>query len=155
MNSDPADLSQLADVVVPPPVPWWPPAPGWWILAAAALAASALLAGIAVRRYRQNAYRRAALAELAAIHAVTSAASAAAISAILKRATLVAYPRAEVASLTGSAWLTFLDRTGSSRDFTDGPAAALALVAVGGPVGGGAAILAAARRWVRHHRGAA
>jgi hypothetical protein len=152
VNNDPADLSHLADIMVPPPVPWWPPAPGWWILAAAALVASALLAWIALRRHRRNAYRRAALAELAAGGALANPTNAATVSAVLKRATLVAYPRAEVASLTGSAWLAFLDRTGSTRDFTDGPAAALAL-AVGGRVGDGAAILAASRRWVRRHRG--
>ena len=152
MIDDPADLSHLADIVVPSPMSWWPPAPGWWILAAAALAASALVAWVAVHRYRQNAYRRAALLELARVGTVASPANAVAVSAVLKRAALVAYPRAEVASLTGVAWLTFLDHTGSTRDFTGGSAAALARIAMGGPSGDGAAILAAARRWVKRHR---
>ena len=149
---DPADLSHLADIVVPPPVPWWPPAPGWWILGAALLAALAISGWSAIRRYRKNAYRRAALAELAAIGTVSSPASAAAVSAILKRVALAAYPRAEVANLTGAAWLAFLDRAASTTDFTRGPAAALAQAAYGAPLSDGEAVLAAARFFVTHHR---
>ena len=148
MSDDPADLSRLADIVVPAPVPWWPPAPGWWILGAAALVAGALLTWVAVRRHRRNAYRRAALVELAAIDTIANPRGVAAISAVLKRVALVAYPRTEVASLTGAAWLTFLDRTGATRDFTGGSMRAVP----GAPLGDGTAILVAARRWVKRHR---
>lgn len=129
------------------------PAPGWWILGAAVLVTSTLVVWAAIRRYRLNAYRRAALVELAAIGNTADAASAAAVSVLLKRTALAAYPRAEVASLTGNTWLTFLDRTGSTRDFTNGAAAALAAAAGGGPLGDGAAIRVAARRWIKCHRG--
>lgn len=152
MTSDPADLSNLRDIVMPPPVPWWPPAPGWWIVAAALAAALAILAVHMIRRYRHNAYRRAALAELAALDPVNEPARVLALSAILKRAALVAYPRAEVASLTGAAWMAFLDRTAGTDAFTKGPAAALERAAYGAPTGDGAAIVAAARRWVKRHR---
>ncbi len=30
MTSDPADLSNLRDIVLPPSISFWPPAPGWW-----------------------------------------------------------------------------------------------------------------------------
>ncbi len=126
---DPADLSRLADLTVPPPVPWWPPAPGWWILAAALVAALAILTSIAVCRYRRNGYRRAALAELAVIGAVADPTSAAAVSAVLKRVALVAYPRSDVAGLTGAAWLAFLDRAPATSHFASGPAANLTLAA--------------------------
>lgn len=152
MTGDPADLARLADIAVPPPVPWWPLAPGWWILGAAFVALIAILVVIAVGRYRQNAYRRAALAELSAIGAVTDPAGAAAVSAVLKRVALVAYPRHEVASLTGSAWSAFLDHAAATSDFTRGPAIGLERAAFGAPVGDGQAILTAARRWVRRHR---
>ena len=152
---DPADLSRLSDIVVPSPVPWWPLAPGWWILGAALLAFMAILVVVAANRYRSDAYRRAALAQLASIGTVTDPASAAAVSAVLKRVALVAYPRTEVASLTGSMWSAFLDRAAATTDFTSGPAAGLGRAALGGPVGDGAAIVAAARRWVRQHRRAA
>lgn len=149
---DQADLSHLADIVVPPPIAWWPPAAGWWILAAALIVAIGLLALAALRHHRRNAYRRAALAALDALGPVSDAAGAAAASAILKRAALAAYPRTEVASLTGSAWLAFLDRTAGTADFTRGPAAAIAQAPFGAPLGDSAALAAAARRWVVRHR---
>ena len=150
--SDPADLSNLRDIIVPPPVPWWPPAPGWWIVAAALLGMFAILVVRMMRHYRRNAYRRAALAELAALDPVNDTARVLALSAILKRTALVAYPRAEVASLTGTAWLAFLDRTVGTDAFTTGPGTALERAAYGAPTGEGAAIAAAARRWVKRHR---
>nr|WP_247897274.1 DUF4381 domain-containing protein [Azospirillum argentinense] len=153
---DPADLSRLADIVVPPPVAWWPPAPGWWIVAAALLAILTILGTALVARRRRNAYRRASLAELAAIGTVADPASAAAVSAILKRTALTAYPRTEVASLTGAGWLAFLDRTSGSQDFTKGPGTGLTRAAFGAPPsdgdGDGNAVAAAARRWVKRHR---
>ena len=53
--SDPADLSNLKDIVVPPEVPLWPPAPGWWILAVGCVAAGAILVAVVVDRHRRNA----------------------------------------------------------------------------------------------------
>lgn len=150
--SDPAELSNLRDIVVPPPIPWWPPAPGWWILAAAMIAALAILLTAMVRRYRRNAYRRAALVELAGLDPAGDPARVRAVSSILKRAALVAYPRREVAALTGTAWLAFLDRTGGTDAFSRGAGAALERAAYGGPAGDSTAILGAARRWVKRHR---
>jgi hypothetical protein len=155
MTGDPADLANLRDIAVPPPVPWWPPAPGWWILAAALLAAAAVLALRRLARWRADAYRRAALRELAALEAAAGSMPAgdlaASVSALLKRTALAAFPRTECASLSGAAWLDFLDRTGGA--FT-GPARLLPQLACGAPADAGAlpAILAAARRWISMHR---
>ena len=46
-------------------------------------------------------------------------------SALLKRVALTAYPRSDVASLTGEAWVAFLDRTLNSNDFSMGSGQAL------------------------------
>jgi len=149
---DQADLSHLADIVVPAAVSWWPPAPGWWIIGAALLVVLAILARHAYLHHRRNAYRRAAIAELSAIGSVADDTGLAAISSILKRAALVAYPRRDVASLTGADWLAFLDRSADTDDFTKGPAADLRQAALGARVEGGEAMLAAAHRWIARHR---
>lgn len=155
MSADPADLANLRDIVLPPPVSYWPPAPGWWILAAALLAVLALLVARAIVRHRHDAYRRQALRELKALPAPLDAKGAQSLSAILKRTALVAFPRADVAALTGTAWLRFLDKSGGMQAFETGPAARLAEIALGAP--GSAderAIRAAARDWIRRHRAA-
>lgn len=152
--SDPADLSNLRDIVVPPEVSLWPPAPGWWIVAAAIVASAAVLAAMAAVRYRRNAYRRAALVELTDVEHLPPSEAAQRITAVLKRAALVGYPRTEVAELSGEGWLGFLDRTGHTDAFTAGPARSLPALAFGGlcEVTNLPAIASAARAWVRDHR---
>lgn len=142
--SDPSDLSNLRDIVVPPEVALWPPAPGWWIVAAGCLAAAAILTAMAVAHRRRNAYRRAALDAL-------GTALPQDISAVLKRAAIAAWPRTEVAALTGPAWLAFLDHTGRTDAFTRGPGRDLETLAFGG-TGDAPAVSAAARDWLRRHR---
>ena len=68
------------------------------MVGAACLVAAGLAAAAIARRHRRNAYRREALREL-------EEADAADISAILKRTALVAFPREQVASLSGAAWM--------------------------------------------------
>ncbi|GGC79412.1 DUF4381 domain-containing protein [Chelatococcus reniformis] len=153
MSGDPADLSLLRDIAVPAPVAYWPPAPGWWILAAALTAVLLIGLAAALARYRRDAYRRQALAELDAIGPVTTPAAAQRLSAVLKRAALVAYPRQAVASLTGSAWLGFLDRTGGTDAFSRGAGRQLTAAALGaGAPADGTALARAARQWLARHR---
>jgi hypothetical protein len=138
--SDPSDLSNLRDIVAPLAVSWWPPAPGWWMVGAAVVIAAGFAVAAAIRHYQHNAYRREALLAL-------DTAQPADISAILKRAALVAFPREHVASLSGPAWLAFLDRTGGTR-FAN---TALASLTYGGS-GDKEAVLAEARHWIARHR---
>ncbi|QJE98832.1 DUF4381 domain-containing protein [Luteolibacter luteus] len=113
MNEDPTSLDRLHDLVVPPPAPWWPLAPGWWILLGfiAALVLGWLLKSFI--RWQKNRYRREALAML-------QDTPVAGLSALVKRVALSAWPREEVADLTGPAWLRFLDRTGGMNLFVAG-----------------------------------
>lgn len=106
MNSDPASLENLYDIVEPPPVPWWPPAPGWWILAALLFAAACALAIHRYRKWRADAYRRAALRQ------VEAARTTGELATILKRTALAAFPRTEIASLAGAKWRRWLEKTG-------------------------------------------
>jgi hypothetical protein len=153
---DPTSLDRLHDIVSPPPAPWWPPAPGWYVV----LAVGGLLLVWAtvklVLAWRRDRYRRLALAELAAIRDGDAPGFLPRLSELLKRTALAAYPREEVAALTGDGWLAFLDRTGATTAFAGGPGRALA----DGPYAPARSLddrqrddlFAAARAWVRHHR---
>ncbi|WP_336487027.1 DUF4381 domain-containing protein [Methylobacterium nigriterrae] len=160
MNPDPASLENLRDLALPPPVSLWPPAPGWWILAAGLASASVVAGWRSWRRYRADAYRREACRQLDAIErrvdAGLCAGAASELAVVLKRTALAAFPRAAVASLTGPAWLRFLDRTGCTTAFTDGAARGIGQWAFAGDRAAPAANLKAAlretRAWVRAHR---
>ena len=96
MTDDPGSLDKLHDLALPDPVSLWPPAAGIVVVALALLAVLAILGWRAAARYRANAYRRAALAALGAT-SHDDRAAVEAVSAVLKRAALVAYPRPQVA----------------------------------------------------------
>ncbi|HSI14876.1 MAG TPA: DUF4381 domain-containing protein [Chthoniobacter sp.] len=125
MMNDPTSLDRLHDIVAPAPAPWWPLAPAWNWLLGLLLFLGALLALRALLRWQRNRYRREALAELSrqerALFDISRRAQAlTSLAELLKRAALSAWPRAEVASLTGSAWSAFLDRTGGTTAFSKG-----------------------------------
>jgi len=107
MNSDSSSLNNLRDIAVPPPVSWWPLAPGWWFIIVLIISVLSYIAYRAWCNWCASAYRRAALCEL---NAATTIAD---VSNILKRTALVAFPRGEVASLSGKQWCTWLQRTGT------------------------------------------
>lgn len=147
---DEADLlGRLRDIHTGAPPPW-PPAPGWWLVLLTVLALAALTVWLLRRRHG---LRRAALAELRRIerrwHADGDpAALAAGLSLLLRRVALAKAPRADVAGLTGEAWLAWLD-AGVGPRFASGPGRALLTLPFGG--GGGEqaeALLDLARRWL-------
>ncbi|MEX2488659.1 MAG: DUF4381 domain-containing protein [Pseudomonadales bacterium] len=127
-NPDP--LADLRDIHLPPPVEAWPPAPGWWIVGFLLLAATVALIVWWLRYWRANRYRREALRELDRLFQVYQANQDARawlhdFEALLKRVALTRYAREDVASLTGVAWVAFLDKTAGIDDFSMGPGQAL------------------------------
>ncbi|MCB1242743.1 MAG: DUF4381 domain-containing protein [Verrucomicrobiales bacterium] len=102
MNAPSSSLDRLHDLVLPPEVSWWPLAPGWYALILLALAFLAIRTRRAWKNWHANAYRRAALRELA------STQDASAIAELLRRTALVIAPREEIAQRTGSAWVEWL-----------------------------------------------
>lgn len=118
MSDDPGDLNRLRDIVMPDPATWWPLAPGWLVLSAVVLAVGTWLTVRAVRNYRANAFRRAAL------HLLESSTSDAEISALLKRTAMVIAGRDEVASLSGESWCDWLSARGE-RPMADDERAAI------------------------------
>ncbi len=113
-GNDPASLQNLHDIVPPAAVPWWPPATGWTVLAG--ILAVGLLVGtfLWLRRYQRNRYRRAALSQLRLIRLQgesDTGVGARELSGLLKRTALAAWPREQVATLSGSEWLNFLQQS--------------------------------------------
>jgi hypothetical protein len=119
-------LAQLRDIHLPEPVTVFAFTPGWILLAIVA----ALVLGYAVLRllrwWLKQAYRRQALRELDGLQQSFLADNDAAsylqqLTRLLKRVALSHFPRDRVASLSGEAWVAFLDRTGRTNDFSMGP----------------------------------
>lgn len=162
MNSDPYSLDRLYDIVQPAAISPWPPAAGFWLLLALLLVWLAALAFTAWQRHRRNRYRRLANAQLRTLqsqleHGEPPASVIAAIGELLKRTALVAYPRQQVASLSGDAWLQFLNHSAATDAFNNDAAQLLsrsAYQSTQAPPSSSQtrAILAAARHWIGHHQ---
>lgn len=142
-------LDMLEPIPEPEPISMFPATAGWiWL--GLALAGLLIWSGMRVRRHwRANAYRRAALTELAA-----AGDDPAIIAVILRRAALAAYPRADVAHLTGSDWLAFLDEQCPGVAFASATGESLTRAPFRSePPNPDATRIAA--NWLRHHRRAA
>ncbi len=105
----------LRDLHLPDPVGWWPLAPGWWFVIALLLIGLAGLTAYLYRRWQFHASRRHALRELARYESAylehrNPVLLGKQLSELLRRGMLAYAPRAEVAGLTGEAWLQWLDR---------------------------------------------
>ena len=118
-------LINLKDIHLPPPVSFWPPAPGWWILTV--LLISSFFFG-AMWFYREQKKRKPKnealriLKDLQILHqnSQDELESLRNLSNLLRRTALTIYENDTVASLQGSAWLEFLDKTGKTKEFTQG-----------------------------------
>ncbi|GAC1033808.1 DUF4381 domain-containing protein [Pseudomonas sp. No.21] len=116
-------LDQLEPLIAPAAVPWWPPAPGWWVLAALL---PVLLWGLWRLRHRLprrqrgeraeqplEPMREAALRELAQLRKPYDGAPAGPwlqqLNGLLKRLCRLHYPNDHSLTLSGRAWLAYLD----------------------------------------------
>jgi len=161
---DPASLERLHDIVAAPPVSWWPPAPGWYLVSGFLVVALSWLGWRRYRRWRADAYRRAALKELKALSAQRENGeeirkALASLPVLLKRTALAVWPRERVAGLSGRSWLEFLDATGNTRDFTEGPGRVLPDLAYTGSAMASSfteerldSLIQCAGRWIRRHK---
>jgi hypothetical protein len=115
-------LTQLKDIHLPSPVGWWPLAPGWYGVIGLVLCLVSALVYFFYKKHIHALPKKKALVLLASYiqHYETdrnSQLASARISELLKRVALVYYPRDQVASMHGDAWIDFLNRTGKRIDF--------------------------------------
>ncbi len=112
-------LAQLKDIHLPAPSPWWELAAGWWLLLALVLIL--LIWGLPrlrtfwIKRRNQRLLKQDMQAELQAICQAyqehhDAHQTLADINILLKKVALTLFPKQQVASLTGKAWLDFLDQ---------------------------------------------
>lgn len=145
----PTSLVELIDGLVEPtepaPIPLTPQTWGWPVLALLVLAL------VAVLLWRWRAWRRANAYRRVALGALDRQVTGAEVARILRRATLAAYPRADVASLTGADWLAFLDRTGRGALPATAGAELLAAPYRTETAPASEALRSAAATWVRRH----
>lgn len=147
-------LDLLKPIVHPDPVSLLPMSAGWWILSGWLL--GLVLIGLWRWRlqWRANQYRREAQAEIDSLLRQTDLDSSrlvAAIAAVLKRTALAAYPRVEVAGLTGTAWAEFLAASCRNDPEVAAAAQSIADAAYRADVDP-AVVIAPARRWIALHR---
>ncbi len=122
-------LQELRDVHMPDPISWWPPAFGWWMIIVVLVIVVSLLLW-AKAYWERTRPRRVALAQLELVkqqyvtysddqHAITQ------LSSLLRQYAIAVFPRSHVAGLSGQAWLKFLDTTGGTNQFSEGPGQSL------------------------------
>ena len=118
-------LVNLKDIHLPPPVSFWPPAPGWWILALL-LISTLFIGGVWLyRKYKKRKPKTEALRILKDLQILyqnsqDELVSLRNLSNLLRRTALTYYDNDTVASLQGSSWLEFLDKTGKTKEFSQG-----------------------------------
>lgn len=109
-----APLDNLHDFYQPPPPAWTPQTIGWYVVFAIIALLAMWMIIHSLRRWLANGYRREALRELALLQPEQ-------FSTLLKRTALSAWPREKVASLSGDAWLKFLNESAKSNSFHQTP----------------------------------
>ena len=152
----------LREIALPEPPSYRPQTIGWAILAGLALLGLLIWGIQRYRRWRRDRYRRAALQRLAALEKLAPVDQATALTQLpllLKQTALAAYPREQVAQLSGKTWLTFLDGTYPGQSFTQGSGCLLAQLPYQPPAhlrqlpaANVTALIAAARTWIATHQ---
>lgn len=137
----------LHDFYQPPPPSWTPHTAGWYVVFGLLFLIVAWAMWRIFARWKRNRYRREALRDL-------ESADICAIPVLVKRTALAAWPREQVASLTGEPWLQFLEVHGSGSFPKDQGRRLLDLEYGNAPLRREEeqAIRQAAADWIRRHR---
>lgn len=165
MNTPPLDPStlnslDLRDIHAAAAPEFWPLAPGWWLLTLLVLATLLVIGWWLIRLLRQRRREARILSELDALSESNPAEAATQISTLLRRVALMRFKRIDVASLSGNAWLSFLDSTGGGGAFVNGAGSQLATVPYSATSdvaknteSNNEALLSLARQWIHSNLG--
>lgn len=126
-------LTQLKDIHLPEtPIfwplnetLWWPPAPGWWLVfILLSIVTVSLLNKFFknLKSFFRQSYVTLALKELTEIEQKLSDSDpiiiVGKIGVLLKKCALIKYKSSNIQSLSGHAWLKFLNKSGNTDEFT-------------------------------------
>jgi hypothetical protein len=148
--SDPGPLLE------PDPVPFTFDAPGWFFLAGIFFISVVAYSIAWLKRYRQNAYRRAATKRIKALTRQSQSSTEITLNELmilLRNVAMQTYGRQTVASLSGKDWFSYLESKGSKTPFTDFEMMIYASVYRGKPVEKKAIeeIVQLSKRWIKTH----
>lgn len=112
---------QLKEIHLPELITWWPPAIGWWLL----LIIIPLVIGGLFWLYRRMTRKTATKSAKKILNQIKQQSlsdeeTVKQLSALLRRVAMSVAPRDEIASLTGSAWLSYLDASMTDKPFSLG-----------------------------------
>ena len=124
---EPQQLS-LRDIHLPTSLGWWPPALGWWLLAILIPLLCILIVWFYKYITRKTAVKTALklLANIMQDSSLDDQDKLAQLSILMRRVAISISPRAKTASLTGEAWLNYLDSSINDTPFTQGAGKSLA-----------------------------
>ena len=112
----------LRDIHLPEAITWWPPAIGWWFLLL--LIVAAVVAGWLL--YKKLTRRTALKTGLGILSSIRHSEEndqlviLKQLSSCIRRVAMSTDSRAEVASLTGEKWLSYLDQSVEGTPFSSG-----------------------------------
>ena len=143
-----APHDNLHDFYQPPPPAWTPQTIGWYVVFAVIALLAMWMTIHTLRRWLANRYRREALRELALLQPEQ-------FSTLLKRTALSAWPREKVASLSGDAWLKFLNESAENNSFHQTPGNRIEEIALRSQTLSGEderTLRKITAEWIRRHR---
>lgn len=140
-------LDQLRPMAPPPAISMLPQTVGWLGVLVVLVCTTVWGVRRAWRLWRDNAYRRAALAELDRLLDDPTN-----IAILLRRTALSAFPRPSVAALRGAAWLDFLDSSYGGHGFSQGVGQVLTTAPYLSKSQANPDLTTLAHQWLRQHR---
>lgn len=146
----------IEELIAPGPISWLPTTAGWKVLGLFVALTGFYALYRRYRRWRANRYRREALAALEQIRTLPATAALAPTAALIKSTALAAFPRTEIASLSGERWSRWLQASCDTPLFSS---RSYSLLASGQYRAGDViatdeldCLLQECARWIRKHR---